>query len=75
VLDAERAYAGRVGVRWPPFDPLDATARGAFHAALRGALASGTAGTRWPTRYAARRIAWHVLDHCWEIEDRSEVAP
>jgi hypothetical protein len=26
----------------------------------------------WPTRYAARRIAWHVLDHAWEIEDRSE---
>jgi len=22
-------------------------------------------------RYAARRIAWHVLDHAWEIEDRS----
>lgn len=75
VLDAERAYASRVGVPWPPFDPLDATALGAFHAALRDALAAGTAGTRWPPRYAARRIAWHVLDHCWEIEDRSEVAP
>ena len=25
----------------------------------------------WPPRYAARRIAWHVLDHAWEIEDRS----
>ena len=24
----------------------------------------------WPPRYAARRIAWHVLDHAWEIEDR-----
>ena len=22
--------------------------------------------------YAARRIAWHVLDHAWEIEDSSE---
>lgn len=28
----------------------------------------------WPARYAARRIAWHVLDHAWEIEDRSEGA-
>ena len=28
--------------------------------------------TAWPVRYAARRIAWHVLDHAWEIEDRSE---
>jgi hypothetical protein len=24
----------------------------------------------WPLRYAARRIAWHALDHAWEIEDR-----
>jgi hypothetical protein len=26
----------------------------------------------WTPRYAARRIAWHVLDHAWEIEDKSE---
>lgn len=26
----------------------------------------------WPARYAARRIAWHALDHAWEIEDRTE---
>jgi hypothetical protein len=25
----------------------------------------------WPPRYAARRLAWHVLDHLWEIEDKS----
>jgi hypothetical protein len=30
------------------------------------------AGRRWPQRYAARRIAWHALDHAWEMEDRSE---
>ena len=29
------------------------------------------AGRRWLPRYAARRIAWHALDHAWEIEDRS----
>ena len=23
-------------------------------------------------RYMARRIAWHTMDHAWEIEDRSE---
>jgi hypothetical protein len=28
----------------------------------------------WPSRYAGRRIAWHVLDHAWEIEDRSASA-
>lgn len=26
----------------------------------------------WPPRYAARRFAWHTLDHAWEMEDRSE---
>ena len=31
-------------------------------------------GKGWPPRYAARRIAWHVLDHAWEIEDKSDPA-
>jgi hypothetical protein len=26
----------------------------------------------WLPRYAARRIAWHVLDHAWEMQDRTE---
>jgi hypothetical protein len=25
----------------------------------------------WGPRYAARRSAWHALDHAWEIEDRT----
>ena len=25
----------------------------------------------WSVRYTVRRSAWHVLDHAWEIEDRS----
>ena len=29
-------------------------------------------GTLWKPRYFARRSAWHVLDHAWEIEDRIE---
>jgi hypothetical protein len=27
-------------------------------------------GIRWSPRYFVRRVAWHVLDHAWEIEDR-----
>jgi hypothetical protein len=27
-------------------------------------------GIRWRPRYFVRRVAWHVLDHTWEIEDR-----
>jgi hypothetical protein len=29
---------------------------------------------RWTPRYFVRRVAWHVLDHAWEIEDRM-IAP
>jgi hypothetical protein len=27
-------------------------------------------GARWTPRSFVRRVAWHVLDHAWEIEDR-----
>ena len=27
-------------------------------------------GLHWPARYFVRRLAWHILDHAWEIEDR-----
>jgi hypothetical protein len=27
-------------------------------------------GVRWNPRYFVRRLAWHELDHAWEIEDR-----
>lgn len=27
-------------------------------------------GLRWSPRYFVRRLAWHVLDHAWELEDR-----
>ena len=28
-------------------------------------------GKLWPARYYVRRSAWHILDHAWEIEDRT----
>ena len=28
-------------------------------------------GFNWTPLFAARRSAWHALDHAWEIEDRS----
>jgi len=34
-----------------------------------GARIGGEKG--WPARYAVRRIVWHVLDHAWEIQDKS----
>ncbi len=29
-------------------------------------------GVMWTPRRFARRAAWHVLDHAWEIEDRTD---
>ncbi|PWT78754.1 MAG: hypothetical protein C5B60_00640 [Chloroflexi bacterium] len=28
-------------------------------------------GVRWTPRYFVRRLAWHELDHTWEIQDRA----
>jgi len=39
---------------------------------LRAARAGEPAGEKkWLPRYGARRIAWHALDHAWEMQDRT----
>lgn len=79
VVAAESAYARRIGLRLREPDPGDVGSAAAIRAAIVDVLARPTdggaiPGGRWPARYAARRIAWHVLDHAWEIEDRAELA-
>ncbi len=77
MLGAEPAYARRIGVtvRAPQRD--DRKAIRAMRDAILPALSAARAGEPlvergWLPRYAARRIAWHALDHAWEIENRSE---
>jgi hypothetical protein len=77
VLAAEAAYARKLGIRLrePPVGDTAAIAahREAILETLRHAAGGAIALEKgWPVPYAARRIAWHVLDHAWEIEDRSE---
>ena len=77
VVGADHAYARQIGIRVREPDPADRPAVTALRSAvleLLRAPSDGTplAGRRWPGRYAARRIAWHALDHAWEIEDRSD---
>ena len=79
VVAAESEYARRIGLRLREPDPGDVGSAAAIRAAIVDVLARPTdggaiPGGRWPARYAARRIAWHVLDHAWEIEDRAEPA-
>jgi hypothetical protein len=69
VREAERSYARRVGVRVPPRTPWTEQ-RDKITAALMEERA-GPATTAWPPRYFIRRSAWHVLDHAWEMEDKS----
>ncbi len=77
VLGAEQAYARKLGVRVPAPRRGDKKSIAALRDPLLGVLGSAHAGAPlveggWLPRYGARRIAWHVLDHAWEIENRSE---
>lgn len=72
VLGAEVMYARTIGVKHkePPLGDVVAVA--ALRDEIEDALLHPrpVAGKGWPPRYAARRIAWHVLDHAWEMEDK-----
>ena len=81
VLGADAAYLRRVGQKFsqndaaPQDDELQRTRE-----AIRAALAAGVrgeipqqgprGGALWTPRYFVRRVAWHTVDHLWEIEDR-----
>ena len=60
VVDSELAYARAIGANIKVHD------RKVLIEALRHPLP----GAKWPAPYAIRRIAWHALDHAWEMEDR-----
>lgn len=79
VLGSEQAYANVMGIKrkeFPTSDHAQVDDLRAEMVAIIGAPSDGDvlAGKRWTTRYAAHRIAWHALDHAWELEDRSEPA-
>jgi hypothetical protein len=77
VLGAESGYAPRLGLKLAQPEILDRKAIAANREALLNAFRAGADGKLLsekgrPARYMARRIAWHAMDHAWEIEDRSE---
>lgn len=81
VLEADRGYLTRLAWKHKreggtnPVAELSRT-RQAIRNALEVAVTEGLpergprGGIIWPPRYFIRRVAWHVLDHAWEIEDR-----
>jgi len=77
VIGADTAYARKLGVKRKQPAAGDTAAIGELREALAvvvGAPSDGSPVVRggWTTRYAARRIAWHVLEHAWEMQDRAE---
>jgi hypothetical protein len=75
-VTSDSAYATQIGLRIKEPAATDRPAVAAEREAILDVLrrpsdGSPLAGRRWPARYAARRIAWHALDHAWEIQDRS----
>ena len=71
VLGAEMEYAKRIGTRLKQPDGEDAAAVKAFRQTIRDSFSNPNRHEKWPVAYAARRTAWHALDHAWEMEDRS----
>jgi hypothetical protein len=79
VFGAEQSYAKVMGIKRKEFPATDRAQLDELRAEMLAILSepsdgSPLAGKRWTVRYAAHRIAWHALDHAWEIEDRSEPA-
>jgi len=77
VRDAEGAYVRKLGLRLNPPPRHDPRGTAEFRAAITDVLGRPSKGKApvekgWPQRYAVRRIAWHALDHAWEIQDRSD---
>jgi hypothetical protein len=81
VLGADASYIARLAWKFErresadPSDELSRTRQAvlqALAAAARGELPTRgpRGGVVWPPRYFVRRLAWHELDHLWEIEDR-----
>lgn len=86
VRDVEMAYINSLGGKAPAdlpdemeagFAALRRAVLDTLRAAARGEIPAfgPRGGPRWKPRYAARRMAWHDLDHAWEIEDRAGLMP
>jgi hypothetical protein len=60
VIESELGYSRHIGLRLKEPD----------RDAVREALRHPNKDNKWPAPYMARRIAWHALDHAWEMEDR-----
>ena len=70
VLEAERAYVPKLGIRVPKVVRGDDPQIASNRLAILVAIENDSLARQWPLRYWIGRTAWHLLDHAWEIEDK-----
>jgi hypothetical protein len=75
VTETEAMHAAKLGIKLPKPKPAGdaATAwlRSAMLEALEAGIDTAVGGSGWPPRYVVRRSGWHLLDHAWELQDKS----
>lgn len=82
VYEAEFSYLTSLGITAKPAEiSLTAAVCEQNRATILAGIASANhgeaakigprGGRRWPVRYFVRRLAWHLFDHLWELEDRT----
>lgn len=68
VRNPEGAYARKMGIATKDVPDL----RAAILRFLSDPEATAVSGEGfWPKRFGAQKFIWHILDHAWEIQDRS----
>jgi hypothetical protein len=67
-------FATKVGVKVAEETIDDPEALRAYRQAVVEGIhdhhARGEPARSWPLQFLIRRLAWHMLDHAWELEDR-----
>lgn len=84
VLAAELDWVRKLGIRLPLEDVVESVNRRAFHGSILDAVRDHHAddripkvkgGTPWTIRFMIRHLAYHVMDHAWEMEDKDLSSP
>ena len=77
-LFTEQNWAAKIEVRTPQGEMLTDEGleahRKAYSNAIREFHSQGKMARTWPLRYLIRHIAYHTMDHAWEMEDKDLTA-
>lgn len=74
VGETEAMHAAKLAIKLPKPRPTGDAATAWLRSAMLEELEAGidgAAGSGWAPRYVVRRSGWHLLDHAWELQDKS----